>query len=79
VGPPVLVDPVTKAVGIAVPTNQGSSSFLLAAVAAPPAQEGPVMRGLVTAGRADPSHSSGSDSAGYEQAMFPAGALGGGS
>ena len=48
-GPPALVDPVTRAAGIAVPPNQGSSSSLLEAVAAPLAQEVPVMRGLDTA------------------------------
>ena len=53
-GPPAQVDLVTRAAGIAVPPNQGSSSSLLEAVAAPPAQEGPVMRVLVTARRADP-------------------------
>jgi len=64
VGPPALVGPVTRAVGIAVPPNQGSSSSLLEAVAAPPAQEVPVMRGLVTARRADLPDPSGSDSLG---------------
>ena len=57
--PPAQEDLVTKAAGIAVPPNQGSSSSLLEAVAAPPAQEGPVMRVLVTARRADPSNSPG--------------------
>ncbi len=61
-GLPAQGVPVTRAAGIAVPPNQGRSSSLLEAVAAPPAQEGPVMRGLVTARRAEPSHSSGSDS-----------------
>ena len=53
-GHPAQVVPVTRAAGIAVPPNQGSSSFLLEAVAAPPAQEGQVMQDLVTARRADP-------------------------
>ena len=61
-GPPAQVDLVTRGAGIAVPPNQGSSSSLLEAVAAPLAQEVPVMRGLDTARRADPSDSSGSDS-----------------
>ena len=53
------MDLVTRAAGIAVPPNQGSSSSLLEAVAAPLAQEVPVMRVLDTARRADPSDSSG--------------------
>ena len=61
-GPPAQGVPVTRAAGIAVPPNQGSSSSLLEAVAAPLVQEVPVMRGLDTARRADPSDSSGSDS-----------------
>jgi len=73
VGPPALVGPVTRAVGTAAPPNQGSSSSLLEAVAAPPAQGGPVMRGLGTARRAEPFHSSGSDSPGSEQGVFPGG------
>ena len=47
--PPALEDRVTRAAGIAVPTNQGSSSFLLVAVAARPAQVDPVMWVLGTA------------------------------
>jgi hypothetical protein len=55
VAPPVLVGPVTRAAVIAVPTNQGSSSFLLVAVVEPLVLAGPVMRALVTARRADQS------------------------
>jgi hypothetical protein len=69
VGPPAQGVPVTRAAGIAVPPNQGSSSSLLEAVVGPPAQEGPVMRGLVTARRADPSDSPGSDSSITEEQM----------
>lgn len=53
VEPPALLGPVTRAVGIAVPTNQGSSSSLLVVVVVPPAQVGQVMRDLVTAKRAE--------------------------
>jgi hypothetical protein len=80
VGPPAQGVPVTRAAGIAVPPNQGSSSSLLEAVVAPPAQEGPVMRGLVTARRADPSDSSGSDSprGASDQAVLSVGCSAGG-
>ena len=73
------MDLVTRAAGIAVPPNQGSSSSLLEAVAAPLAQEVPVMRGLDTARRADPSDSSGSDSprGASDQALLSVGRLAG--
>jgi hypothetical protein len=79
VGPPAQVDLVTRAAGIAVPPNQGSSSSLLEAVAAPLVQEVPVMRGLDTARRADPSDSSGSDSprGASDQALLSVGRLAG--
>ena len=80
-GPPAQGVPVTRAAGIAVPPNQGSSSSLLEAVAAPLAQEVPVMRGLDTARRADPSDSSGSDSprGASDQALLSVGRLAGAS
>ena len=53
--PPALVGPVTRAAVIAVPTNQGSSSFLLVAVVEPPVLADLVMRALVTARPADQS------------------------
>ena len=79
-GPPAQVDLVTRAAGIAVPPNQGSSSSLLEAVAAPLVQEVPVMRGLDTARRADPSDSSGYDSprGASDQAVLSVGGTAGG-
>jgi len=58
-GPLALVDPVTRAAGIAVPTKQVSSSSLLAAAVGPLAQVGPVMRALVTARPAEQHDSQG--------------------
>jgi hypothetical protein len=79
--PPALVGPVIRAVGIAVPTNQGSSSSLLAAVVEPPVQVGPVMRALVTARPADMPDPSGSDPPGRapDQAVRSVGDMAGGS